>query len=224
MSVLVPTITMRHTPNTFLLALAPLQRTFSKQKRLSKKSYIWLAIRDKLGIKMSEPKVERKVVSRTVAISLGIICIVLVIGLVGAIAEYTSMINDKDNTISSQASQISSYQNQVSDLTGKLDLSQNTVWINDQPINQGASGYTYWTFSATYAGYVVVNVISSTTSNAYAEVIYSSNGVNYDSSVTVGYSGTASFAVLPSGSIQVRVGNSNWINSASETVTITYYY
>jgi hypothetical protein len=173
---------------------------------------------------MSEPKVERKVVSRTVAISLGIICIVLVIGLVGAIAEYTSMINDKDNTISSQASQISSYQNQVSDLTGKLDLSQNTVWINDQPINQGASGYTYWTFSATYAGYVVVNVISSTTSNAYAEVIYSSNGVNYDSSVTVGYSGTASFAVLPSGSIQVRVGNSNWINSASETVTITYYY
>lgn len=52
---------------------------------------------------MSEQKVEKKV-SRTVAIALGIICIILAVGLVGTIADYTSIISGKDNTISSQAS------------------------------------------------------------------------------------------------------------------------
>jgi hypothetical protein len=170
-------------------------------------------------LKMIEQEPERKVVSRTVAIALGIICIVLVVSLVGAIAGYTSMINDKDNTINSLNSQ-------VSNLTHIVNLSNSTIWVNDQFISQSAGTYTYWTggFSASYAGYISVNILSSTTSNAYAEVIYSSNGVNYDSSVTVGYSGTANFAVLPSGSVQIRVGNTNLINSAGETVTITYYY
>jgi hypothetical protein len=53
---------------------------------------------------MTEQKSEKKVVSRTVAIALGIICIVLAVSLVGAIADYTSMINSKDNIISSQTS------------------------------------------------------------------------------------------------------------------------
>jgi len=51
---------------------------------------------------MSEQKPEKKVVSRTVAIALGIICIVLAVSLVGAIADYTSIIGN--NTISSQSS------------------------------------------------------------------------------------------------------------------------
>jgi hypothetical protein len=105
-----------------------------------------------------------------------------------------------------------------------VNLADSSLWVNDQTVNQGSGSYDYWTFSANYAGYVVVNVPTSTTSNAYVEVIYSADGVYYDSSVTVGYSGTACFAVLPSGNIQVRVGNTNFINSASETVTITYYY
>jgi Trk-type K+ transport system membrane component len=48
---------------------------------------------------MSEQKPKKKVVSRTVAIALGIICIILVVGLVGAIADYRSILNRKDNTI-----------------------------------------------------------------------------------------------------------------------------
>lgn len=173
---------------------------------------------------MVEKPIEKKVISRTVAIALGIICIVLAVGLVGAIADYTLIINGKDNTILAQTTQISNLTNQVNNLTSTLDLSKSTIWVNDQTVNQGSSSYNYWTFSTNYAGYVVVNIITSTTSNAYAEVIYSSNGVNYDSSVTVGYSGTANFVVLPNGSIQINIGNTNFINSASETVTITYYY
>ena len=39
---------------------------------------------------------EKKVVGRNVAIALGIICIVLAVSLVGVIANYTSIINNKD--------------------------------------------------------------------------------------------------------------------------------
>lgn len=38
---------------------------------------------------------EKKVVGRNVAIALGIICIILVVGLVGAVANYTSIISEK---------------------------------------------------------------------------------------------------------------------------------
>ena len=51
---------------------------------------------------------EKKVVSRNFAIVLGIIAIILLVGLVGAIANYTSIINAKDNTIADKDSQISS--------------------------------------------------------------------------------------------------------------------
>jgi len=53
---------------------------------------------------------EKKMVRRSVVIALGLICIILVVGLVGAVAIYTPLINDKDSKISSQASQISSLQ------------------------------------------------------------------------------------------------------------------
>jgi cell division protein FtsL len=203
---------------------------------------------------MTEKVAEKKVVGRTVAIALGIICIILVVGLVGAIANYTSIINgkddtittknsqiaDKDNTISSLNSQVSSkdsqisslttqntnLQNQVTDLTNNVNLAKSTVWVNSQTISQTASSYTYWSpaFSASYAGYVSVNVQTSTTTNTYVRVIYYSHGVSYDNQISVGTGGTAVFPILPSSSIDIRVGNTNLFNGATETVTITYHY
>jgi len=64
---------------------------------------------------------EKKMVRRSVAIALGIICILLVVGLAGAVAIYMPMINDKDTKISSQASQISSLQAQNNQLQTWLD-------------------------------------------------------------------------------------------------------
>jgi hypothetical protein len=151
---------------------------------------------------------------------------------VGAIADYTSMINGKDSTISSQASQISN-------LTSTIDLAKSTVWVNDQTVNQSASSFTLWTYSlnnAGYAGYVSVNVQSSTTNNTYVEVIWSAYGrsaygISYDNRITVGTSGTAVFPILPAQPsvpnypyIQIYVGNTNLFSGATETVTITYYY
>lgn len=48
---------------------------------------------------------EKKVVSRNVAIALGIIVIIVLVGLVGAISSYTSIINDKDSQIQTLANQ-----------------------------------------------------------------------------------------------------------------------
>lgn len=76
---------------------------------------------------------------------------------------------------------------------------------------------------APYAGYVIVRVESSTTENTYVRAIWSSCGVNYDQSITVRARGVAVFPVLP-GSIEIRVGNTNWFSGATETVTIIYFY
>ena len=82
---------------------------------------------------------EKKVVSRNVAIALGIIVIIVLVGLVGAIADYTSVINDKDSqiqTLTNQKnqlqtwlkgnityydSQIASLQNQISNLNSQIN-------------------------------------------------------------------------------------------------------
>jgi len=48
---------------------------------------------------------EKKVVSRNLAIALGIIVIIVLVGLVAAIANYTSIINDKDSQIQTLANQ-----------------------------------------------------------------------------------------------------------------------
>lgn len=191
---------------------------------------------------MTEQKPERKVVGRTVAIALGIICIVLVVGLVGAIAYYTLTINDKNNTISSLNSQItdkdsqisslnfqvSDLQNVTSELARTVSLEKSETWIDNQTISQRAGNPTDLAFSAYVAGYVSVWVKNSTSTTTYVRVIYSSLGVDYDSNnISVGTSGTRVFPILPASSIRIIVGNKD--NAASNetvttTLTITYYY
>jgi hypothetical protein len=164
---------------------------------------------------------EKKVVGRTVAIALGIICIVLAVGLMGAILDYTSIINGKDKTIADLNSQVAS-------LTDVVNLAKSTVWVDSQTVSQGASAYTYWTFSPNYAGYVSVLLLDfgpTRTDSAIIEVIYSSHGVNYDSNkVWIRVGETAVFPVLPTSHLEVHVGNGYLFNGAIETVTMTYYY
>lgn len=185
----------------------------------------------------------KKMVGRNVAIALGIVCIILVAGLAVVLllsysptsgslqTTYNNYVNDHhrtDEEYNSLSSQNTNLQNQVSDLTTTLNLGKSAVWVNDQTVSQPAGGlgisYTTWSESASYAGYVSITVLSSTTTKTYANVVYSANGVNFDHSINVGTSGTAYFPVLSSSSITVEVGNGNLSNGATETVTITYYY
>ena len=64
---------------------------------------------------------EKKVVGRNIAIALGIICIVLALGLVGAIANYTSIISGKDDTITYYESQIATLNSQINSLQSELE-------------------------------------------------------------------------------------------------------
>jgi predicted PurR-regulated permease PerM len=220
---------------------------------------------------------EKRVVSRNVAIALGIIVVIVLAGLVGAAANYTSIINDKDSQIqtltnqknqfqtwlngnltyykslieskdseianlqnqisnlnsqvnslnaqiASLQNQITSLQSQVNDLNDIITLAKYEVWVDHQTVNQLASSYAYWIFSASYAGYLTVTVHTSTTDKTYVQVIWDSYGVHYDHSITVGTSGTAVFPVLPCSNVEIRVGNTNLFSGATETVTITYHY
>lgn len=67
---------------------------------------------------MSETK-EKKISRKGVLIALGIICIVLVAGLTVSIVVYTSIIRDRDNTISSLNSRVSGLQTQVNGLVNQ---------------------------------------------------------------------------------------------------------
>jgi hypothetical protein len=211
---------------------------------------------------------EKKVVRRSVAVGLAIVCILLTAGLGGAMAYYVSTHHHTDSDYDSLSSQNTSLYNIV-------NLANSTVWVNDTTVTQTASNYTSWHFYGSYAGYVLVSVQTSTTNTTYVEVIYSAvysaYNINYDNTITVGTSGTVAFPVLfapevymttvgtsrtaafpilsrfpitdfsfsngasiPPGTtpenftgypnIEIRVGNTNRVSNATETVTITYNY
>ena len=63
-----------------------------------------------------EEKSERKVVGRGVAVALGVICVILVAGLAGAVVNYTSIINMLNATLASKNEQIQLLTNQTSQL------------------------------------------------------------------------------------------------------------
>lgn len=179
---------------------------------------------------MSEQKPERKVVGRTMAIVLGIICIVLAVSLVGAVMNYTSVIRGKDDfiegeesDIANKSAQISQLNYQVDNLTGIINLSKSKVWVNHETITHEAGYLTYWTFSASYAGYVSVRIDDDNTTSTYVRTIYSAYGVKYNNQIDVVATGKALFPILPSSGIEVRIGN-NLLIGATENVTITYYY
>jgi hypothetical protein len=114
----------------------------------------------------------------------------------------------------------------VNDLNDTVNLGKSTVWVNaqknTQPPGNFGFAYTSWNFSASYAGYVTVN-ISSASLSIYVDLIYSSHGIVYSREVNVGTRGTAVFPVLPA-TITIEVGNRDLVLSATETTTITYYY
>jgi hypothetical protein len=203
---------------------------------------------------------QKKIGGRKVAIMLGLICIVLAAGLVGAIAVYMPMVNslesqiaEKDSTISSLNLQALSLTSQVSSLQDDLEQANSTIseyqqaiqafnsqvayylsiiYLNEtgyllqpatQTFTQNASNFTIiYNNMIQYAGYVSV-AIESSSNTTYAQVIYSSYGVNYDHNVTVGTGGTAVFPVLP-GEIAVGVGNTEPVDNVTGTVTAIYNY
>jgi hypothetical protein len=95
---------------------------------------------------VTEKVIEKKVVSRTSAIALGVIVVILAAGLVGAITNYTSIIDGKDSAIASKDaaiaskdaeiaaknSQIADFQDEISSLNSEIaDLQDMASNLND---------------------------------------------------------------------------------------------
>ena len=90
-------------------------------------------------------------------------------------------------------------------------------------IAQEPSTYTViWQDNINYAGYIAVTV-QAASNTTYVQTLYTCKGVNYNNNVTVGTSGTAYFPVLP-GLLEIRLGNTELVDTNNATATATYYY
>ena len=152
---------------------------------------------------------EKKMVRRSVAIVLGIACIILAVGLVGAFAYYVPMVNDRNSMIAN--------------LNDTVNLAKFTVWIqNATAWPEGGNQ-----FSAPYRGFIKVDLIC--TLDPYlsipaipitVRVTYATPGIAYDNNQTIFTAGSAFFPILPCDSIFVGI----YYLPSFDVVTITYYY
>lgn len=215
---------------------------------------------------MTQETNSKKVVSRTTAIALGVVCVLLAAGLATTLVLYTPMVSklqsqlaDQDKTVDSLNLQVSMLTDQVSSLTAQVTSLQNslsqsvsrsdvqnlTAEYNQAILDYEAllslskSGYLVqatlltqqagettlvWNEDLHYAGYVVVQVESNSTTT-YGEVAYTlpASEELFEYNVTLGNSGMTVFPVLP-GPVQIGVGNNELVDSVNATVSAVYYY
>jgi hypothetical protein len=125
---------------------------------------------------MAEKTSQKKVVGRTVAIALGLVCIVLLAGLGGAIVVYTPMINnlesqtaEKDNTISSLNNTISSLNRQISVLQNTLNQNNSDTSAEIAALNAQISSLTNMLY-LNASGVLVYNQAMTQDAGAYTTI------------------------------------------------------
>ena len=162
-------------------------------------------------------------------IALIIVCVVFIASTIGLTAYYVPLTNSQNSKISGLNSQIDSLNSQISNLTGIINLQETSVIANDQTVSQGNGEYSNFSISASYAGFVVVQVQSSTVAGTSVEASWSIHGLNYYQAYTgsqaISVGNPVAFPVVPS-NIIIGIGNdlSSPSSGATETVTITYFY
>lgn len=143
--------------------------------------------------------------------------------LTNQLASANSEVTSLQGQLSSANSQYASLQSRNNDLQSITKLSKSTVVANQRTINQSAGqSSTIVSFNADYAGYIVVSG-TSTTSNGTVIVTYSFPNLPATSPHTFGTSSTLTIPVLP-GTVTVSFNNSNLLNGATATITVTYFY
>jgi len=161
-------------------------------------------------------------VRRNVAIALGIICIILVAGLIAVYASMVNTLADKDTTISSLNYQNGALQDQLRDLNFTLHVElETTLYQGD--VSQPAGSYTSLNLTTPYAGFLEIIIQNPTTNNTYVRVIWSYPAFVYDQQFHPDPN-VPLIPVLSLSNAEVRVGNNNTDVGATETVTIIYKY
>ena len=163
-----------------------------------------------------------------------------------------AQIKEKDDTISSMQQQIDNLQYQLSTTSNSTVYVQQIAYLQEQlsdlndtlasaneylayygnitqlriseylayqqPVSPGTDAFNNVIY---YAGYMIVQATSAS-NTTYAQMLYSSYGVNFNQTVTLGTQGTAVFPVLP-GTVEIGIGNLDQ-SSEAVTATIVYYY
>lgn len=166
-----------------------------------------------------------------------IVFILLIVGIAGFIYYYrqtstlrnqmssaSAQISSLQNQLSSADSQIQSLRSQNADLQGIVDLSKSQTLAASKTINQDAGGLSpVATYQANHAGYIIVSG-TSTTTNGYIMVRQSFSNYPFNTyRYSFGTSGNLLVPILP-GTITISFGNTNFLNGATATLTVVYYY
>lgn len=151
--------------------------------------------------------------------------------IAGLNLQITTLQNQIDSLNSSRINtdylqnQISNLQQQIQSLNNVLNLNASTILVNNQEFSTAPyTNITIWDQPDSrlqYAGYVTVQVQSSS-NLTYVQVQYNSFGVAYDNVAEVS-NGTVAFPVLP-GLIVINVGNTEFTDSVTGTVSAVYHY
>ena len=157
-----------------------------------------------------------------------IVCAILVIILLLSNAWFyvtlmdeIHILHNEKNSFQSQANML---QNKVNRYESILSIQEQEVILSQYVMNQGAGEETLLiSFNCSYAGYLKVS-LSSTTTNCYVTVQFWFEERLFSSKMALGTHGEEYFLVMPTDSITVYIGNTNWFSGATHTVSIVYCY
>lgn len=140
-------------------------------------------------------------------------------------AQLNSLSNQNPNSqVTNLQNEVTDLQDQIQSLSNIINFNASSYLVNNQPLTLDSSvNQTLWDQSDTplvYAGAVYVQVTPAS-SSTFAEVIYSSTGLDYDTVMPL-TTGSAVFPVLPSAAA-ILLGTTS-TNATDVTVTVIYYY
>lgn len=121
---------------------------------------------------------------------------------------------------------INALRGQVSDLQGIVQLKDQTIWVNQKVLTVPPNSCNRYAMvgNTSYAGYLGISVLASTTPSVTVGASWSAFGIDYSDSASPGSAGTALFIVLPTNSMTYEVCNYYSFVNAMITVTVTYYF
>jgi hypothetical protein len=138
------------------------------------------------------------------------------------IASLRQQISALESDLSSANSTITTIYAEQTEYQQIINL-QKTSTLNDESLTQDANSTTeYWSGNLLYAGYFTVEIESNSTTT-FAQIIYSFGDIDFNYNQTVGKSGTALFAVLPT-ETHLIIGNLEQTDATAINATATIHY
>jgi hypothetical protein len=157
----------------------------------------------------------------------------------GQLNYFNSIANSLNNTVNNLKDIIGSLNQNLTNLQKIVNMQQSTVIYDGIvpnpsffdghpfPILQGNipdGSLDAPPIHTDYAGYIVVNIVNSTSNSTFVWYFYSSNGFTFNSTISIGSSGSVCFPILPTTTLSIFISNADHSNLNITRVLVTYYY